>query len=476
VIQDVNWLGRLPTVITEFPAFSFILGDLHPHLMALPFVLTGLALPLAWQPERERRPLGGAALAVAPLILGWLGFTNSWDLPTVGLIVVAAWAAGALRERPTGCRGWARWLGAALWLTGGSLLLYLPFYCGLQSQVQGIGAVHYAKTRLPSYLIVWAPWLLPIGLELWRRGQRLAWRAVLGLWGVLALLPWLAMLLVGGWGALLWGLVPLASAGPWLWLALSGALSVLLLDLRQRLLAEPVDGRGALWGLLCLVGLGLTYAIEFLYVRDGFDTRMNTVFKCSYQAWVLLGLCSLVAWAKSWRAGGGQQRWAAAALVILAVCGVYGPAAAYAKAGGYESPFSLDGTAFLAADSPDEYGAYRWLQANAGPSDVLVAAPGEPYHGWTSRLSGWTGAPTVLGWPGHEVQWRGSRQLVDAREREVDAFYRSFAPAEVAALRAHGATLVLVGPNERQRYGALPEAPPWQAVYASATVTLYRLP
>ena len=30
--------------IDEFPGFSFLLGDMHPHVLALPFVLLALAV------------------------------------------------------------------------------------------------------------------------------------------------------------------------------------------------------------------------------------------------------------------------------------------------------------------------------------------------------------------------------------------------------------------------------------------------
>ena len=48
VIHDLdpngNTMGVQP--IDEFPGFSFLLGDMHPHVLALPFVLLALALAL----------------------------------------------------------------------------------------------------------------------------------------------------------------------------------------------------------------------------------------------------------------------------------------------------------------------------------------------------------------------------------------------------------------------------------------------
>jgi YYY domain-containing protein len=46
VIHDKDLLGNTIEVIDEFPFFSFMLGDMHPHVLALPFVLLALALAL----------------------------------------------------------------------------------------------------------------------------------------------------------------------------------------------------------------------------------------------------------------------------------------------------------------------------------------------------------------------------------------------------------------------------------------------
>ena len=45
--------------------------------------------------------------------------------------------------------------------------------------------------------------------------------------------------------------------------------------------------------LLLLTALLLTLGPEFVYLKDNFSFRLNTVFKFYYQAWVLLGVTAL---------------------------------------------------------------------------------------------------------------------------------------------------------------------------------------
>ena len=146
-------------VIDEFPFFSFLLGDMHPHVLALPFVLLaiGLALNLfrrpatavekeegsglsmAWATVVSAFGLDGWGLALYGLALGGLGFLNTWDFPIYVFLVVLAYA---LRRGLNGAR-----LDRRLWLESvlafGSLALigfvgYLPFYLAFHSQANGL--------------------------------------------------------------------------------------------------------------------------------------------------------------------------------------------------------------------------------------------------------------------------------------------------------------------------------------------------
>lgn len=46
VLQDYDFAGNWKEIIDEFPAFSYLLADLHPHVLAMPFAFLAMALAL----------------------------------------------------------------------------------------------------------------------------------------------------------------------------------------------------------------------------------------------------------------------------------------------------------------------------------------------------------------------------------------------------------------------------------------------
>jgi len=481
LIQDVNPLGLLPEVITEFPSFSFLLGDLHPHVMALPFGL--LALAVGWDllrtvpalPRGQRVPLcRGLALTwpalpplalLVPLIVGALGFMNSWDLPTYLLIVVAAYAIGrAWRYRAANLAWAGETLGFGLLALVFSLALYLPFYVGFRSQVGGLGVVFYTKTPWLQYTLIFGPflavlvpWLAGEGLALVRRPQFLPSYAV-ALVGAL-LLPLVLAIGSGGLGSVFLALLGSAIQAPWLALALAllVALSATLLWLHLHA-AKPSDAAPTFVLLLAVTALLLTLGTEFVFIRDSFGTRMNTMFKLYYQAWALLGIAAAWGIAEiARRARTGKQVRATiwlGAVAILLVAGLYYPvAAASSKAGFFAGQPTLDGTAWLDPHS-GEAAAIAWLGRNAEDGAVIVEATGDSYNSSHSRVSTWTGLPTVLGWIGHQSQWGRCGAELNRRRDDVAALYQAADPGRARQiLDRYGIDYVYVGPHERQKYG-----------------------
>ena len=121
--------------------------------------------------------------------------------------------------------------------------------------------------------------------------------------------------------------------------------------------------------------------------------------------------------------------------------------------GGFRGDATLDGLVFLKRSHPDDYGAIVWLKENASVRSGILEAVGGSYSEF-GRISSSTGIPTVLGWPGHELQWRGSNKPSDGRAEDVATIYQTDDPAEAKELLdKYGIRYVYAGRREREKYG-----------------------
>jgi len=80
---------------------------------------------------------------------------------------------------------------------------------------------------------------------------------------------------------------------------------------------------------------------------------------------------------------------------------------------------TLDGASFL---TDDERAAMAWL--NSAPPGNLVEAVGGQYS-LNARYATHSGQQGVLGWPGHEGQWRGTSVDFYPREGDIELLYSS---------------------------------------------------
>jgi hypothetical protein len=229
---------------------------------------------------------------------------------------------------------------------------------------------------------------------------------------------------------------------PWLMILLSGLLALAIANLGalQRKSSFPQDAQegknpspgminsDAFVYLLIFIGLALTLVVEFLYLRDSFGVRMNTVFKFYYQAWVMMGIAS--AYGTWWLLDRLEKPvwrilFASGATLFIALGLVYTVMAIPTRAGGFVGPANLDGASSIAQANPDDWAAIQWLNTNAekgmlpGIVPVILEAPWYGSYNYYGRISVFTGFPTVLGWAGHEGQWRGSYNEQDKREADI---------------------------------------------------------
>jgi uncharacterized membrane protein len=210
----------------------------------------------------------------------------------------------------------------------------------------------------------------------------------------------------------------------------------------------------ATWGLCVLIG------VELIYLRDVFGSRMNTVFKFQYHAWLLMGLASAATLGLVWRTRPVSRVWRAAVVVVAAAIVLPGLAypigATWTKSNGFRGEPTLMGDRFLERGAASDYRAIEWLRQNAVGRPVVAEAVGGDYSDH-ARVSTFSGLPTIIGWVGHELQWRGQRPDYNPRQEAVDTIYRSESRSEIMRVaQLYRVKYVFFGNLERTKYG--PEA------------------
>ena len=147
-------------------------------------------------------------------------------------------------------------------------------------------------------------------------------------------------------------------------------------------------------------------------------------------------------------------------MVVLIVASLYYPVGAAFDRWRGAGEHTFDGLAYLQRSDPGEYEAIKWLRDEAPWGRIVEAVGGDrddqdgDYDPKYGRISASTGFPTVLGWQGHEHQWRGSRRPFDGRKEQVAQVYRSDDPEQVRRLLdTYDMRYVYVGARERSKYG-----------------------
>lgn len=486
VLPNSNWwffestrvVGNGNT-INEFPFFSILLGDLHPHVMALPFTILaiGFGANFLLSPGRDLWSLSFSSIsrfAATAIAVGALFTINSWDYPTFWLVLTGCLAIHAYLSDDR-MEWWRAPALVAPTLGIAGVIFFLPFYLHFQSLARGLGFVS-TRTDVWQFVQVFGLFLIPCGLLLaslaallrpieetevvepatGRSAFGLAEKGATDTSMVFTMLSVLAVLVLAAvfhvWVLLL--------------VLLAGIGALLLL---QRVLGTERPSRpDALALLLVTVACLVLVLTETVYIRDVFDGgdlyRMNSVFKFYYQAWTVLGLAGAYAVFRSRQilCRLVSRTFASFALILMAL-GLAG-GGVYTVLAPQSSPDDgtrgLDGMAWLQRQYPGDYSAVLWLTAHAPPNAIELESTGDATHGsdynaQVSRISTFTGLRTVMGWPGHEDQWRPGDGNVGQRVADVRTIYTSpnIRPA-ARLLHQYGVKYVIVGATEHLDFGS----------------------
>lgn len=500
------------TPIAEFPYFTFLYGDMHPHLLIMPFY----ALALGWMIGLLRRPISNEKridqifiLITAGLVFGVFRASHTWDFPTfLGLGGLAiAWNTWSTKTSPVQKTFQLIFIHEVAFV-GIVIAFYWPFAEWFKTEYVSLEFWKGLRTPLIDYLFVFGiPIFVAITLliqdfkpniqSVWHGIHRLFtpgplfsassgkqgnlkslnpliftsikalinWQHLRGYAIAVAIVYTLRALWVGDYQVVAFGLP-----------VLIGIAYIILFNHELPLL------RKVTW-ILFVVGFSVTLFVE-VFVLRGDIGRSNTVFRFYNQAWIFLGLAislalvdllnELTYWQRSIKVS-----WSLV-LGILVLCAASYPLIATGKKIAdrwpdiQNPPHSLDGSIFMLGNANDpntqnpaiyndedrlinlslDYVAILYMQDNVKGSPVIVEGHTEEYR-WGSRFSIYTGLPSVVGWSWHVRQHNSllDSAMVDDRINDVNNFYNTEdVQSANQFLEKYGVRYIILGDLERGYY------------------------
>ena len=428
--SSTRYIGFDPAVtgdetIHEFPSYSFVLGDLHAHVVNIMFVLLVIALLYVWLRGVRKKTVPVETsmkdgkfwkeqllmphLLVISVLLGMFQWTNFWDfviyyVVTLGTVLFANIIRFQGKIKKIMVVTFAQM--AEIYLL--AYLVILPFTLQFDTMVDGIGIAKY-HSYFYQLLVLWG---LP---------------AVLTITFVISIL----------------------------WEKLRGMEHKSLYRLMKAI--RTADLFAIIMGLCAI---GLVVIPEFVYVRDIYENgnaRANTMFKLTYQAYIMFALTM----------GYGIYRLLAVTRqkvfkIISGIClffliwtvGYFGKSVdswfgKVLNPSGYQGLYALG---YLDTDFSEDVSAIQWLKENIKGAPVVLEANGDSYSGY-ERVSAATGLPTILGWYVHEWLWRNDTDDLNRKQADVMSIYTSQDETQVRALLTeYGVSYIFVGSKEREKY------------------------
>ncbi|KKU12267.1 MAG: YYY membrane protein [Candidatus Woesebacteria bacterium GW2011_GWA1_45_8] len=404
--------------IHEFPSYSFIVSDLHAHLLDFPFVLLFLALLLTQIKYGNKKGLISMPLVLMGVVLGIMFSTSTWDFGIYLIVASITFLMSTLSEESFSLK---TLLGAAaptVMVGAVGLISALPFILNFDSIAQGISLVN---TKTP-------------------------------LWQLL----------------ILWGFPLLISAVFFIGLAKTREISKTQGFILSILIAS--------WILIAMP--------EIFYVKDiysGSHQRANTMFKLTYQAFVMFYISSgyiIVTALGAIKKNHFRLPATIVSSVVISSLLIYPYFGLKAYYGELKSYKGLGGIKWLSSAFPGEYQAVAWFNQNVKGQPVILEAPGDSYTDY-NVISSYTGLPTVSGWFVHQWLWRGSAEIPQARVTDISAIYLSKDPLEAKRLlNKYDVEYVIVGNFEREKFPGLNEekfTKLGKQVFVSEGTKIYRI-
>lgn len=324
-----------------------------------------------------------------------------------------------------------------------SILLYIPF---LSSMLSGNSAVSGIAISIPTGFIEFL-------------GVYLFIIAIIIIHGFSALKKYPVLMII----PVIFGLLGYSVAGILLF-------CILLLIGKKNVLPETLFG---------IIGLGILFVIEFIYINDGIQgviaTQYNTTVKFGVIACIML-LISVIIITGRWLENYFfqiKEKHVFAVLSILFILFLIFPVnISVGETFGYPNNNSLDGKNWMQKYYHSDYEGISYLLENAKPDDVIVEAPGDD-KSYLGRVSVMTGLSTILGRVSHENHWRNGDNQILERQKDIQLIYED--PTKtIEIMNKYNADYLFVGDSEIKKYNVSLPSSGISEVFKADSVTIYK--
>ena len=373
----------------EYPAYSFILGDLHAHVINLLFVIPLLALLIDYAYDESTVRVNETAglsrykaliyeffdfrlIAISALFALFMG-SNYWDFPIYFVI-----CGGVILFTDFHKNGISISTFIHVLIKGGvmlviAFLLAAPFNLHFTKMASEI---HFCENHSPLYKML-ILWFIPVFI----------------------------------------------------------CVSYLISLIRKyctKLQNDQKESSGTVFIMLALVpcAIGLILLPEIIYVKDIYGeayARFNTMFKLTYQAFLLTAI--VIGMAVGYRIENRNTCRGVILLLTVLLLSTYSVTGIRQFMGNifdFSSRTSSDCTAYIDEDITLDVQKNIIDIINSDQRDLIhiLEASGVSYQP-DNMISVFTGAPTYVGWGVHEWMWRSGWDPIGMRQGEVSYFYNS---------------------------------------------------
>ena len=422
--------------IHEFPIYSWVVADLHGHVLDIPFVLLTIAVLLAFFQNTQNvsnvkssenltvRKSGFRSIPSFPnlILIGFLlavmYMTNAWD-GGIYLLLSALVLLYILRKKLTT-------FFVSIFIVFTSLVIFsMPYSYFFKPFASGIGIL--CAPEFLTKIAKFGPFLFEKNFC-----QHSPW------WQLLILYGFFYFFVISYF---------------------------VFIKRKKKFLQTDV-----FVFLIIILSTFLIILPEFIYLKDIYPAhyRANTMFKLVFQAFIMLSITSgyiIVRIVSSIKFKGLSKkgRLFAASYLLLTICLIslvmtYPYLAIKSYYGDLKIQKNLDGTAYLKLLYPYDYEAIAWINKNIKGQPIILEAQGDSYTDF-ARISSNTGLPTVLGWTVHEWLWRGTYDIPSPRIDQIKTIYETTDQnAAKKLLKEYEVEYIFIGSLEYQKYQALSEA------------------